>query len=64
MAGTASVKVLEFEDFESIPTMLSSSCSIFDLSSAAPNDCDKYFGWRSENGKLDSGKGVSGGIFI
>lgn len=52
--GKAAVKMLEFEDFEEFPQIMKKKCTVIDTSVASDNDCDRFYGWRIDNLKIDS----------
>jgi ribosomal protein S14 len=60
--GKAAVKVLEFEHFETMPTQISRRCEVADTKRATKEDCEQSYGWRVDDGRIDSGIGLIPGI--
>lgn len=46
--------MLDYDDFEDIPSIFVEKCSVVDKSLADATLCDRFFGWRIDSGKLDS----------
>jgi hypothetical protein len=45
---------MDFDHFETIPKIFAKYCTVIDAAKTSISECDKYFGWRVENGLLDS----------
>jgi hypothetical protein len=45
---------MDFDHFEKIPEIFTKYCTVIDAAKTSLAECDKYFGWRIENGLIDS----------
>jgi hypothetical protein len=56
------VKVLEYADFEELPRIFHKKCDVIDTTLAQQSDCELFYGWLIDGGKIDSGIGIAPGI--
>jgi hypothetical protein len=52
---------MEFDDFDEIPSIFNKSCSAVSQSATNRQICNNVFGWRVDEGMIDSGVGLPAG---